>query len=61
MQNKDLRKKIKESNLTHWRIAKCLGISEFTLSRWFREELTAEKKELIEKAIETLKARDANG
>ncbi len=54
MSLKELKKTIKEKRLFQWEIAKIIGISEFTLSRWLREELTSEREKKITDAIEKL-------
>lgn len=55
MENKDVRKAIKESGHFQWEIAEVLGISEGLLSRRLRRELPQEKKQEIFKVIEQLK------
>ena len=47
MDSKTIRNFIREKRLYQWEIAKIIGISEFTLSRWIREELTSERKKKI--------------
>ncbi len=54
MRLKELKKTIKEKRLFQWEIAKVIGISEFTLCRWLREELTSEREKKITDAIEKL-------
>ena len=54
MDSKTIRNFIREKRLYQWEIAKIIGISEFTLSRWLREELTSERKKKITDAIEKL-------
>lgn len=53
--NMDIRKAIKEAKIHHWEIAEALSVSEMTLVRWLRKELSDEKKQLILTAIEHLK------
>lgn len=43
-----------------YEIAAQIGVSECTLCRWFRKELTDEQKALILSAIETIKAGEAH-
>ena len=50
--------KIKENRLCHYEIAAKIGISECTLCRWLREELTAEKKKVIFDAINEITGGD---
>lgn len=52
MANEDIRKAIKKANLTQWKIADFLGISEVTLCRRLRKELPKEEKEEIFELIE---------
>ena len=47
MCNADVRKALKENNLRHWQLARLLKISEATLVRKLRFELSAEEKENI--------------
>ncbi len=54
MENLELRIKIKNNRLKNYEIANELGVSEFTFSRWLREELSAEKRSLVTAAIEKL-------
>lgn len=37
--------------MKQWELADLLGVSEFTLTRWLRKELTEDKKEQLLKAI----------
>ena len=53
--NSQLRKMIRDAGLKHWQIADMCGISEATLVRWLRHELTREQKEQIQKAIKEAK------
>ena len=50
--NKDIKEKIKAAGLHQYQVADLCGVSETTLVRWLRYELTPEKKEMIIKAIE---------
>ena len=51
MANNDIRKLIKEECLTHWQVADRLNISESTLVRKLRKELSEEEKQKIKNAI----------
>lgn len=55
MKNIDIRRALENDNLKHWQLADALNISEFTLCRRFRHELSDEEKKKIFKAIEKLK------
>ena len=52
MVNADIRIKLFESELPHWRVAKRLGIDASTFSRKLREELPDEEKAKIIRIIE---------
>lgn len=52
---KDVKKAIKESGLPQWRVAQLMDISENTLSRRFRNEMTLEDLEDIKAVIEIFK------
>lgn len=47
--NEDIKRA--RGNIPNWAIAEKLGVSENTLYRWLRQELPAEKKKSIYKAI----------
>lgn len=49
--NRDIRIALQSKGMKQWELADMLGISEFTLTRWLRKELTEDKKELLLKAI----------
>lgn len=49
--NKDIRKAVKESGITLWRLAEKIGIADSTLSVRLRHELSPADKELYMKAI----------
>lgn len=52
--NADVRYAAWSAGLPLWAVAKELGVCEMTLSRWLRTELTAEKRERVLTAIQTL-------
>lgn len=52
--NEDLRSLMAENHITMWQIGNVIGRNEITICRWFRTELSGEKKELVLKAIEKL-------
>lgn len=54
MRNKDIRDAIEASGFKHWQVAEAIGISRYTFSEWLRHELTDERREKVEKAIEQL-------
>lgn len=49
--NQEVREALQNKGMKQWELADLLGISEFTLTRWLRKELTEDKKELLLKAI----------
>ena len=55
MNNSEIKRTIKESRIMQYEIAVKMGISEYTLCKWFRKELTAEQQERILAAIAALK------
>lgn len=54
MKNIDIRLAIVNKRLKNYEVAAACGVSEFTFSRWLREELPQEKKKRILDAIESL-------
>lgn len=57
--NDEIKKSIKESRIMQYEIAAKIGVSEYTLCRWFRNPLTDEQKNLIISAITEIKAGEA--
>ena len=49
-----VRDAIKAAGLKQWEVARECGVSEYTLIRWLRSELSAERKKAIFAAIEAL-------
>lgn len=49
--NQEVREALQNKGMKQWELADLLGVSEFTLTRWLRKELTEDKKELLLKAI----------
>ena len=58
MNNLDIRIKIKENRLCHYEVAAKIGVSEYTLCRWLREELSEDKRNTILKAISDIVGGD---
>lgn len=52
--NQEIKTAIKAAGVKQWQVAKACGISEFTLVRWLRDELTDERRKAIFSAIEAL-------
>ena len=55
--NKSIREAVKAANLKLWEVAAAVGVSEGTITRWLRFELTADRRALVEAAIERLAGR----
>lgn len=55
MTNKDLKANIKEENIYMWQVANKLNVHESTFSKWFREELSNERKLQVMSAIEEIR------
>ena len=47
MANEDIREAIKQANLKHWELADLLNISETTLVRKLRHEMSKDEKDKI--------------
>ena len=54
MKNMDIRLYARGNGVQHWRLARALGVSEPTLTRWLRDELTEEKKKEYRALIDEL-------
>lgn len=54
MKNIDIRLAIANKRLRNYEVAAACGVSEFTFSRWLRQELPQEKKKRILDVIESL-------
>lgn len=52
--NAEVRNKMTGSGLHQWQVADQIGISEGTLTRWLRTELTGERREKVLDAIDRL-------
>ena len=55
MNNSEIKRTIKESRIMQYEIAAKMGISEYTLCKWFRKELTSEQRMQILDATAALK------
>lgn len=55
MNNSDMRQYAKDSGVTFWQIAKVMGKSEASFTRYMREELTEDQKTEMKKIINNLK------
>ncbi|MBO5568901.1 MAG: helix-turn-helix transcriptional regulator [Clostridia bacterium] len=54
MNNTELRSFMKSHGIRQWEVAEEIGISECTLSHWFRRELAEDKQALVVTAVNTL-------
>ena len=52
MANVEIRKALRVKRMYHYELAELLGITEYTLSRKLRKELSAEEKEKVLNVIE---------
>ena len=55
MRNFEIREKIRKNRIMQYEIAAQIGVSEYTLCRWFRKELTDDQYRKIADAIEAIK------
>jgi hypothetical protein len=55
--NAELRDKIRKAGLYQWQVAECIGVSEFTFTRWLRSELKPEVEKMVCEAIVTLQSK----
>ena len=58
MKNKKIRQQISDAGLRHWEVADLIGISSYTLSVWLRHELTGERLERVQAAINQLSGKE---
>ena len=55
MNNEQIKDLMKENGIYMWQVAKKLNVYETSLCKWFREELSEERKQEILSAIEEIK------
>ena len=55
MNNQQIREVMREDNIYMWQVAKKLNIYETSFCKWFREELSEERKQLVLSAITEIK------
>ncbi len=53
--NKTIKDEIRSSGIPQWKVADKVGVSEQTLIRWLRKEVSNEKESIILNAIRELK------
>ena len=52
--NQEIKTAIRKAGLYQWQVAQACGVTEFTLIRWLRSELTEDRRKTIFSAIEAL-------
>ena len=57
MCNDDLRNEIRSANVKQWEVADAIGISEMTMVKWLRKELSPDKKAMVREGIAAVKAK----
>lgn len=57
MCNEDLRNEIRIANVKQWEVADAIGISEMTMVKWLRKELSPDKKAMVREGIAAVKAK----
>jgi hypothetical protein len=55
MNNERLKEVMRENKIYMWQVAKKLNVYETSFSKWFRDELSEDKKLLVLSAIEEIK------
>ena len=60
MKNLEIRQAIKAARLMQYEVAAQIGISEYTLCKWLRKELTEEQREQVLSAISAIKSGEAD-
>ena len=59
--NLEIRKQLMINKIPYWVLAEAAGLSENTVYRWMRTELTEERRKVVETAIETILAIRESG
>lgn len=57
--NPQIRRELKENSIPFWKIAEKIGVSESTVVRWFRTELTPEQAERVNRSIQQILKENA--
>lgn len=60
LKNQEIRQLIKNSRILQYEIAAQVGVSEYTLCKWFRKPLTDEQQGKILAAIEKIRSGERN-
>ncbi len=56
MNNQEIRAVMRDNNIYMWQVAKKLNIYETSFCKWFREELSEERKQQVLSAIKEIKS-----
>lgn len=51
MTNTEIKKQLRVNEIRMWELAEAIGVSDPTLNRWLRHELTGERLERVEVAL----------
>ena len=54
MNNEEIRKQIEKKRLKYYEVARAVGINPQTFSGWLQTELTPERRERVQKAIDSI-------
>ena len=55
MNNEQLKELMRENGIFMWEVAKKLNVYETSFSKWFREELSEDRKKLVLSAVESIR------
>lgn len=53
--NEEIKNKLRNHGIRMWELSDAIGVSESTIYRWMRHELSKEQRGVIDSAIRTLK------
>ena len=54
MNNEEIRKQIEKKRLKYYEVARAVGINPQTFSGWLQTELTPERRERVQKALDSI-------
>lgn len=54
MKSNEIRNTLKQKKIKQWELARAAKISEYTLIRWLREDLTKDREKIITAAMKEL-------
>lgn len=52
--NNEIRQKMQMNGVSIWEIARALNLSELTIYRWFRADLTPDRQRMVEEALNAI-------